>query len=130
MGATSRLVLRLTARTTRLSLFASLLIPPISLSPLDIGLFGPLKRAYGKEIETFIEAQINHITKVEFFLAFHTVYKASMTVNNILGGFRGAGLIPLAPEAVLSKLDADANTREVISDQRRSLGLSDATQLD
>ena len=48
-------------------------LPPHSshlTQPLDVGLFGPLKRAYGKQIESFIRAHINHITKVEFFLAY------------------------------------------------------------
>jgi len=44
--------------------------------PLDVGLFSWLKRAYGREISTFIRAHITHITKVEFFLAFHAAYKA------------------------------------------------------
>lgn len=90
-----------------------LCLPPHSshiTQPLDIGLFGPLKRAYGKEIETFIQAHVNHITKVEFFLAFHAAYKASMTSNNTLGGFRGAGLIPFDPQVVLSKLDVKLRT--------------------
>ncbi len=38
-----------------------------------------LKRVYGRQIETFIKAYINYITKVEFFLAFAVVYKESMT---------------------------------------------------
>ena len=39
--------------------------------PLDVGLFSGLKRAYVREISTFVRAHITHITKVEFFLAFH-----------------------------------------------------------
>ena len=78
--------------------------------PLDVGFFGVLKREYGREINTFIRAHINHITKVEFFLAFHAAYEQSMTISNVLGGFRGAGLIPLDPQAVISKLDIKLRT--------------------
>lgn len=88
-------------------------LPPHSshlTQPLDVGLFGPLKRAYGKEIESFIRAHINHITKVEFFLALHAAYNAIMTNENIASGFRGAGLIPFDPQAFISKLDIKLRT--------------------
>ena len=78
--------------------------------PLDVGVFSPLKKAYGKEIGTFIRAHITHITKVEFFLAFYAAYIASVTPENIAGGFRGAGLIPFDPQAVTSKLDVKLRT--------------------
>ena len=51
----------------------TILMPPYSsylLQPLDVGCFGPLKRAYGREIEGFIKAYVNYITKVEFLIAF------------------------------------------------------------
>lgn len=88
-------------------------LPPHSshlTQPLDIGFFSPLKKAYGKEIGRFIRAHINHITKVEFFLAFHAAYNASISKENIAGGFYGAGLIPFNPQAVISKLDIRLRT--------------------
>jgi hypothetical protein len=78
--------------------------------PLDVGCFSVLKRAYGRQIETFIKAHINHITKVEFFLAFKAAYLASMTAQNAQAGFRGAGLVPFDPQAVISKLDVKLRT--------------------
>lgn len=78
--------------------------------PLDIGCFSVLKRAYGRQIEDFIKAHINHITKVEFFMAFKTAYLQSITVQNARAGFRGAGLIPFDPQAVISKLDVKLRT--------------------
>ena len=60
-------------------------LPPHSshlTQPLDVGCFSVLKRAYGRQIETFIKAHINHITKVGFFLAFSAAYTQSMTVAN------------------------------------------------
>lgn len=88
-------------------------LPPHSshiTQPLDVEVFSALKRAYGHEINTFIRAYINSISKVEFFLAFHAAYKRSITISNILGGFRGAGLIPYDPQAVISKLDVKLRT--------------------
>ena len=90
-----------------------LCLPPHSshiTQPLDVGFFSVLKRAYGHEINTFIRAHINHITKVEFLLAFRAAYKRSMTKENIAGGFRGSGLIPFDPQAVISKLDVKLRT--------------------
>ena len=81
------------------------------LQPLDVGCFNPLKRAYGKALEDFIKSHVNHITKTEFFIAFHAAHVAAMTSQNIQGGFRGAGLVPFDPECVISKLDVKLGTR-------------------
>jgi hypothetical protein len=91
----------------------TLCMPPHSshlLQPLDVGCFAPLKRAYGKQIEDLIRNCINHITKVEFLPAFRAAFEASFTESNIRGGFRGAGLVPYDPEAVISKLDVKLRT--------------------
>jgi hypothetical protein len=80
------------------------------LQPLDVGCFAPLKKAYGNQINELMRNGINHITKLEFLPAFRAAYNASITPDNIRGGFRGAGLIPDDPEAVLSKLDVKLRT--------------------
>jgi hypothetical protein len=80
------------------------------LQPLDVGCFALVKRAYGKEIGDLIKLHISHITKVEFLNAFIVAHNKAMTKDNIVGGFRGAGLSPLNPEAVLSKLDLVVRT--------------------
>ncbi|EDN99830.1 hypothetical protein SS1G_02688 [Sclerotinia sclerotiorum 1980 UF-70] len=78
--------------------------------PLDVGCFSNLKRSYGGQIDGFIKAYINHISKVEFFIAFKAVYEESITSQNMKSGFRGTGLIPFNPEVVLSKLDIRIRT--------------------
>jgi hypothetical protein len=83
-------------------------MPPYSshlLQPLNVGCFSPLKKAYSREINQFSKAQIIHIDKTEFFLVFHAAHKKVFKPESIKGGFKGAGLIPLDQEAVLSKLD-------------------------
>lgn len=88
-------------------------LPPHSshlLQPLDVGCFSVLKRRYSQEIEVFIKAHINHITKAEFFIAFQKAYNRTMTKENIKAGFSGAGLFPYNPQAVLSKLDVKLRT--------------------
>jgi hypothetical protein len=57
-----------------------------------------------------MKAYITYITKVEFFIAFKEAYLQSITVTNGQAGFRGAGLIPFDPQAVISKLDVKLRT--------------------
>jgi hypothetical protein len=75
------------------------------LQPLDVGCFGPLKTAYGRQIENYMRRYINHFTKLEFLPAFKEAWKVTFTKENICSGFRGAGLVPYDPEHVISKLD-------------------------
>ena len=91
----------------------TLCMPPHSshlLQPLDVGCFGPLKQAYGRQIEDLMRAHINHVSKLEFLCAFREAFFASITKKNIQGGFAGAGLVPYDPERVLSKLDVQLRT--------------------
>jgi hypothetical protein len=87
--------------------------------PLDVGCFSVLKRSYGLQIEHFIKAHINHISKVEFFIAFKAAYEQSITVQNSQAGFRGAGLVPYDPKVVISKLDV--NLQAVTPPRRPSI---------
>jgi hypothetical protein len=80
------------------------------LQPLDIGCFGPLKKAYGREIEHLIRCSFAHISKTEFFPTFYAAFKATIIESNIRGGFRGAGLAPFGPENVISKSDVQLRT--------------------
>ena len=83
-------------------------LPPHSFhltQPLDVGCFGPLKRAYGDQINKFFTMSLNHITKDDFLVTFRAAYFKAITADNIKGGFRGTGLIPHDPEAILSKLN-------------------------
>jgi hypothetical protein len=57
-----------------------------------------------------MRSRINHITKLEFLPCFKAAFDAAITKNNILGGFRGAGLVPHDPEAVILKLDVRLRT--------------------
>jgi hypothetical protein len=91
----------------------TLCMPPHAshlLQPLDVGCFAPLKKAYGCQIENLARNYINHITKLEFLPAFKAAFDDSITKNNICASFRGAGLVPYDPEAVLAKLDVKLRT--------------------
>ena len=91
----------------------TLCMPPHSshlLQPLDVGCFSPLKKAYGRQVEDLMRGRISHITKTEFLPCFKAAFNASITKSNILGSFRGAGLVPLDPEAVVLKLEVRLRT--------------------
>jgi hypothetical protein len=83
---------------------------PHLLQPLDVGCFNLLKKAYGREIEHLIRCSITHVSKTELFSAFYAAFQATMTEKNIKSAFRGAGLVPLDPESVVSKLDMRLRT--------------------
>jgi hypothetical protein len=74
------------------------------LQPLDVSCFGPLKKAYGSQIENKMRLGINHITKEEFLPAFFTAHRQTMTTETISSGFRATGLAPFDPKRVLENL--------------------------
>lgn len=83
-------------------------MPPHSshlLQPLDVGCFGPLKTAFSKQNQALIRNHIFHVRKEDFLASFHAAFLASFSQSNIQAGFKGAGLHPFDPEAVLSQLD-------------------------
>lgn len=88
-------------------------LPPHSSDldqPLDVGVFGPLKKACGAETSVLARANVIHVTEDDFFPAFRAAFTALFTTQTIKGGFRGAGLVPFDPAAVSSKLDIKLRT--------------------
>ncbi|KAF1928156.1 CENP-B protein, partial [Didymella exigua CBS 183.55] len=75
------------------------------LQPLDVGCFSPLKRAYSDEISGLARYSSKQIKKEAFLPAFKAAFERLITKENIYAGFRGAGLVPHNPEAVILKLD-------------------------
>jgi hypothetical protein len=65
------------------------------LQPLDVGVFGPLKRAYGGMVEEMMAAGNNHIDKEDFLQLYPPTREKVFTQENIYSGFLGAGLKPL-----------------------------------
>ncbi|KAI1678796.1 DDE-1 domain containing protein [Pyrenophora tritici-repentis] len=80
------------------------------LQPLDVACFAPLKRSYGDGISALARNHIHHISKETFLPAFKAAYEQTFTKENARAGFRGAGLVPFNPDAVLSKLDVRLRT--------------------
>lgn len=53
------------------------------LQALNIRCFRLFKNAYGEELEHLIKYSITHVSKLDFFPAFHTACQAIITEENI-----------------------------------------------
>ena len=80
------------------------------LQPLDVGCFAPLKLRYSQRILGLANRRVFHIDKMGFLPAFRDAFLETFTKDNVLGSFRGAGLIPLDAQVVLDKLDTRPQT--------------------
>ena len=76
------------------------------LQPLDVGFFSPLKKTYTKELKNMFRLGISHVNELEFLETYKQVRLQVFTKSNILGAFKGAGLFPFNPTAVLDLLNA------------------------
>jgi hypothetical protein len=82
-----------------------ILLPPHSshlLQPLDVGVFSSLKRAISKQISRFLRSGIRRIQKVEWVERFIIAREQGITKENIISGWRGAGLFPENMHRILS----------------------------
>jgi DDE superfamily endonuclease/Tc5 transposase DNA-binding domain len=75
------------------------------LEPLDVGLFGPLKTALSKHQDNLFRLQVARIRKVEWLIAYVKARQTAFRPDNVFGGWRGAGLLPLNPKKVLRQLE-------------------------
>ena len=80
------------------------------VQPLDVALFQPLKHIYSKEINNFVRASINYITKSKFFIVFKAAHDKIFIENNIKAVFRGARVVPWDPNSIISKLNVCIRT--------------------
>jgi hypothetical protein len=88
-------------------------MPPHSshlLQPLDVGCFGPLKRAYGGLVEQKMRLGYNHIDKFDFLKAYPAAHLEVFKPLNIQNGFAAAGIYPFDPKRVLEKLNICVST--------------------
>ena len=84
-----------------------LCLPPHSthlLQPLDVGVFGPLSKAYKQLVSSQSRYGAVTISKLDFLRLIQVARKQAITTTNIMSAWRGAGLIPFNPGHVLGKL--------------------------
>ena len=69
--------------------------------PLDVGLFGPLKKYWQQECHRFYQNHLNIvITKLNFNRVFRVAWLQAVSPSNLCGGFRKAGVFPFNRDAV------------------------------
>jgi hypothetical protein len=84
-----------------------MILPPHSshlTQPLDVGVFGALKKHMSAEIDPIVRTGVARIQKVEWLTAFVAAHEKALSVKNILGGFRGTGIHPFLPTKVLRRV--------------------------
>lgn len=90
-----------------------LIMPPHCshlLQPLDVGVFSAFKRAHANETDAVSRHSSQRIPRLEWMQIFIRARQKAVTLNNILGSWRGAGLIPSDPKRVLDRLPAQPPT--------------------
>ena len=116
------------------NIYLHLLIPHSShlLQPLDVGIFGPLKKAVSACLDPFLRVGVNRLQKVEWLDAYADAREVAITPDNIQGGFRGAGLVPLnrvrvthsLPSVMMGPATPDSQTDLLSFDNVIKAGLS------
>jgi DDE superfamily endonuclease len=95
-----------------------LYFPPHSthhFQPLDVGLFSSLAKAYKRRLrETSMYDAVN-VTISHFLEILYEARLEAFTPVNIAGAWRGAGLIPYDPTAVISKVQPTSNSPKIAS---------------
>jgi DDE superfamily endonuclease len=84
-----------------------LLLPPHSshlMQPLDVAVFGPLKRAISLQISRLLRSGIRRIQKAEWLERYIQAREKAITKDNVLAGWRGAGLFPENMHRILVQL--------------------------
>lgn len=84
-----------------------LILPPHCshlLQPLDVGVFGPMKKYHAYETDRLLRAGINRFQRSEWVTLYQVIRAKALSPENIRSGWRGAGLVPFSERRVLSKL--------------------------
>ncbi|KAI9040597.1 Transposase [Aspergillus affinis] len=96
------------------------------LQPLDVGCFGPLKKAYGRSVEDRSRLGKTHIDKFDFLKALPAARQDALTVQNTQSGFTATGIAPFDPQRVPDKLNIRVFTPEAPSTGVQSSATSSA----
>lgn len=76
------------------------------LQPLDVGVFGPLTKEVSTRLDQLLRTGVNRLEKVEWVETYIEAREVALTVDNIQGGWRGAGLVPLNRARVTNSIPA------------------------
>ena len=109
----------LAKRLTELGIIMIGLLPNTMhlLQPLDVSVFGPMKRAWGNTARAYTDKNPDEIiSTANFAKIFIPFYYRTMKVDNIKSGFRKCGLFPFSEDSPdYTKLEAAAAQKEAPS---------------
>jgi hypothetical protein len=91
-----------------------LILPPHCshlLQPLDVGVYGPLKKYHAQEVDRYSRVGIHRIQRVEWIKIFQRIREKALTHENIRSGWRGSGLFPYHPQRVLNSIPVPSLNR-------------------
>ena len=94
-----------------------LILPPHCshvLQPLDVGVFSAFKRRYTTETDAISRLSSQRIPRREWIELFTRARIKAITKENILAGWRGAGLSPRNSWRVLKDLPSEATTIQTL----------------
>src|SRR5271169_2288994 len=84
-----------------------MILPPHSshlTQPLEVRVFGALKKHMAAELYPLMRTGVARIQKVEWLTAFVAAHDKALSIKNILSGFRGTGIHPFLPTKVLRRV--------------------------
>ena len=70
------------------------------IQPLDVTVFGPVKKLWNKALDEFKLKYKIQMSKAHFFQVFDNAWKATAQKNHGVAGFRCTGLVPFEPNNV------------------------------
>ena len=97
-----------------------LILPPHTshvLQPLDVAIFGPLKKHLTTALSHLNEAQLLRIQKSEWMDAYIQARELAFSNLNITSAWRGSGLQPFQPQTVIRA--ATLPTTDVVVERQR-----------
>jgi hypothetical protein len=100
------------------------------LQPLDVGLFGPLKRALAREFDPLFRLDTRRIPRVEWTTAFIRARENAFTASNIRSSFRATSIYPISPITILSTLKMPSPSRTTTPPPIETTSDLDLTLLD
>ena len=75
------------------------------VQPLDVGVFGPIKKVWAKLLKQWkFDSKAQNVTKEVFPGLMRQLWADSLTSSHCRSGFRASGIFPLSRDAVMSKL--------------------------
>jgi hypothetical protein len=84
--------------------------------PLDVAVFGPLKKHMAAELQGIIQTEVPQIQKVEWLSAYVRAHAKAFSTSNIHSAFSGAGINPFDSTKVIRRVRSIEDIRSSSSE--------------